>query len=120
MHSDPIFGRRWGLVIPISWKKVPKRHSGLHPSNKELPELRSGTFHHKMPLLALIISKSVKSESTQYENMNTCGESFNSFVTVAYCILGCSLKRQPPDPEVSCKCVDYIVTESHTTGRLDT
>jgi hypothetical protein len=28
-------------------KKVPERHSGLRSSEKELPEWRSGTFHHK-------------------------------------------------------------------------
>jgi hypothetical protein len=28
-------------------KKVPKRRSGLRPSEKELPERRSGAFRHK-------------------------------------------------------------------------
>jgi hypothetical protein len=28
-------------------KKVPERHSGLRPSEKELQERRSGAFRHK-------------------------------------------------------------------------
>jgi hypothetical protein len=31
-------------------KKVLERRSGLHPSEKELPERRSGAFRHKIPV----------------------------------------------------------------------
>jgi hypothetical protein len=40
-------GWRWGLVIPMTGKKVPERCSSLHPSEKELPECCSGMFCHK-------------------------------------------------------------------------
>jgi len=48
-QSDPKFGRRGVvLVIPMPGKKkVLECHSGLHPSEKELPERRSST---KIPL----------------------------------------------------------------------
>jgi hypothetical protein len=35
------------LVISMLGKKVPACRSGLRPSEKELPEWHSGTFHHK-------------------------------------------------------------------------
>jgi hypothetical protein len=35
------------LVISMPGRKVLECHSGLRPSEKELPEWRSGTFHHK-------------------------------------------------------------------------
>jgi hypothetical protein len=35
------------LVIPIPGKRVLEHHSSLHPSEKELLEWHSGTFHHK-------------------------------------------------------------------------
>jgi hypothetical protein len=50
-HSDPKFGRRRGSVSYTDVKKkVPKRRSGLCPSEIEIPERLSGTFHHKIPL----------------------------------------------------------------------
>jgi hypothetical protein len=35
------------LVIPIPVKRVPERCCSLRPSEKELPEWRSGTYQHK-------------------------------------------------------------------------
>jgi hypothetical protein len=35
------------LVIPMPKRKILKRHSALHPSEKELLEQRSSMFHHK-------------------------------------------------------------------------
>jgi hypothetical protein len=47
--SDQKFGRRGtALVTPKPGKReVPEHCSGLHPSEKQLPEWHSGTFHHK-------------------------------------------------------------------------
>jgi hypothetical protein len=39
-----------GLVISMPGKKVPERHSGLGPSEKERPEQCSSMFHHKNTL----------------------------------------------------------------------
>jgi hypothetical protein len=44
-HSDPKFDQRGGGVSYIDAReKVPGRHSGFRPSEKELPESRSGAF----------------------------------------------------------------------------
>jgi hypothetical protein len=46
-NNDPKFGRRGVvLVIPMPGKKVPEHCSSVCPSEKELLEWRSGTFHH--------------------------------------------------------------------------
>jgi hypothetical protein len=48
MHSDAKFGLRGRvLFIPMPGKKFLERCSGLCPSKKEVPEWRSGAFHHK-------------------------------------------------------------------------
>jgi hypothetical protein len=51
MHSDTKFGRRGRGVsyIDARQEKVLECHSDLHPSEKDLPEWRSGMFHKKIP-----------------------------------------------------------------------
>lgn len=48
MHSHPKFGQRSGFYL-YRWqrKKVSECRNGLSPSEKELLEWNSGTFHHK-------------------------------------------------------------------------
>jgi hypothetical protein len=48
-HSDPKFDQRVGNVSYIDSRKkeFPECRFALRPSEKELPELRCGSFRHK-------------------------------------------------------------------------
>jgi hypothetical protein len=60
MHSDPKFGQRGGCAsyqrggcatyVNARKQKVSECHSDLSPSEKELPERHSSTFHYKNTL----------------------------------------------------------------------
>jgi hypothetical protein len=47
MVNQNLVGEGEVFVISMTEKKVPERRSGFRPSEKELLEWHSGTFHHK-------------------------------------------------------------------------
>jgi hypothetical protein len=86
MYCDPIFDRKGGGVsYNDARKKVPEHHSSLHPSEKELPEWRSGMFWHKKKIpLPITISKYLKITAFSNITLKHHSTSMRLHVTVSH------------------------------------
>jgi hypothetical protein len=53
-HSDANSVGEGDDIYTDATKKVPEHRSGVHLSEEDIPELSSGAFHHKVPMILVI------------------------------------------------------------------